>query len=792
MLKNYFKIAIRSFIKEKGYSLVNVLGLSLSLACTLIILLWVQDEYQVDRFHEKGERIAQVLRNYSNEDGSIQTRKAVPFPVAKALENEFAEVENAAASLYQSDCLAVDGEDSYLVDGTYAHFSIFNIFSIPLIEGNTTKKEDILEGVFISESLAEKYFGTDWKGNVLDKSILLEGGDLGQGTFSVQGVFENLPDNSSLNFDFVANINQFTKKHERWASWGSSAYYTYALLSPKVDFQSFENKISDLVQKNDADNKITLTTQAFEDNYLYSNFEDGKAVGGRIAYVRIFFFAAIFLLLIACINFINLTTARSTHRAQEVGIRKTIGANKKELFTQFMVETGLVTFISFLTAILISELLMPTANAVLGKSMSFDYSSLQLWMSFLVMTLLLTLLAGIYPSFILSSFSTVSILKNKLSEKFGSGLLRKGLVVVQFSLAALLLISTFIVNEQIGLIKNKNLGMDRSSILQIDVPSELREKTGTLISEFQKEASILSATNLSSNPIHIGFATDDLTWPGKDPNDETRIKMLDTDLSFPDVFKTEMNQGEFHFKKTDTSDEDALVINETAAKYMGLENPVGTQVSLGEDPMTIIGVIKDFHINSLHQSIQPLMIFNAPDAARQISIRYVSGQEEVALNAITAIYKKMVPGKPLQYSFLDDNYDKMYKSELLIGKLADFFSFIALFISCLGLLGLSAFSAERRAKEIGIRKVLGASVGNILHLMTKNFMFLAMLGFALAVPLAWYLTNSWLDDFVYKIEIKWWMFAVAALILSGITLITVFSQGLRAALQNPIKAINKE
>lgn len=792
MLKNYMKIALRTFNRHKAYTGINVIGLTLSLACGLMMLLWVQDEYAQDRHYQKSEQIFRLWRNFPDDSGQLQTREATPYPVADALQKDFPEITNATAFRPFGVTTLRDGNREIMAKGAMGHFAWFDIFSTPLVQGTTKQADEKLDGIFISTSLAAQYFGEEWQDGVIGQTIEVDGRDVGEATLQVVGVFEDLPKFSRFDFKFMTNVRQFAKDYPRWTGWGGSAFWTYFKTKDGTDVRSLQTKIAGLVGANGGQKSLSLYLQNIGDSYLYSQFENGQATGGRITYVHIFFFAALFLMLMACINFVNLATVQATRRAGEVGVRKVIGANKKALFTQFMAEAVLITVTAVVFAVFLCEACLPFANELLGKNMSLNFASSQIWLTLLFITGIVSLLAGAYPSFVLSSFPITNILKNKLGSKFSSNGIRKGLVVTQFVLSALVLTASLIIQQQVSFIQHKDLGMDRNQIIQLEIPNQLNEKTHELKHALLNSSAITAVSQVQQSPIDIGRTTDDFSWQGKDPELETRIQVLHADKDLANTFKMEMAAGQFHQKVLMDSFSNQLVVNEKAVRLMGLKDPLGKTIHLGENPLTIIGVVKDFHANSLHEAIQPLAIFNNTSATEQFSIRYAAGKTTDALTHLENTYKQFARDNPIQFYFLDEAYNRMYQSELLIGKLANFFAFIALLISSLGLLGLIGFMADQRTKEIGIRKVLGASVINIVGLLSKELLRLVTIAFLIAIPLAYYFAQDWLQGFEYSVTIQWWMFVLAGAGMLLIALVTLSFQGIRAATVNPTQSLKND
>ncbi|MEM1120021.1 MAG: ABC transporter permease [Bacteroidota bacterium] len=792
MFQNYIKIAFRTFSKHKAYTGINVLGLTLSLACGLMMLLWVQDEYAQDRNYQSSEQIFRLWRNFPNDKGQLQTREATPYPVAETLVKDFPEIESAAAFRGLGEVTLKKGGETLVAEGAMAHFSWFDIFTIPLLQGTLEGATDKLDGIFISQNLAEKYFGTAWENGVVGQTIGVDGRDVGTGELQVLGVYENIPAFARFDFDFMTNVKRFAKDHPNWTSWGGSAFWTYYKINASTNPTEIQSKIADLVPQNGGQKNLSLYAQNIGDSYLYAQFENGVPTGGRITYVRIFFFASLFLILMACINFVNLATVQATRRASEVGVRKVIGAGKQSLFMQFMSEATLITLVSVVLAVLLCEGLLPYTNNLLGKTMNLDLLNGQVLMTLALILGTVSLLAGAYPAFMLSSFPITNILKNKLGSNFSSNTLRKGLVIAQFGLSALVLTSSLIIQQQVNFIQDRNMGMDREQIIQMQVPNQLRGKTHEFKASLLNNPAITQVSQIQSSPINVGRATDDFSWAGKDPELETRIQYINADNDLLKTFKMEMLSGTFHQKEAIDTFTDKVVFNEKAIALMGLEDPISQRVTLGDFALTIIGVVKDFHANSLHEEIQPLAIFNDTEAPRALSIRYEKDKVTPALAHLEKTYGQFVTDSPMQFHFLDDLYDRMYQSELLIGKLANFFAFIAVFISCLGLLGLISFMADQRTKEIGIRKVLGASVFSIVGLLSRDLLKLIVLAFLIAVPFTYYFTQDWLQNFAYRVDVQWWIFVVAGFGTVLIALTTLSVQSVRAAVANPIESLKND
>ncbi|GJM33732.1 MAG: ABC transporter permease [Saprospiraceae bacterium] len=794
MIHHYLKTALRGLSRQKGNSFLNIAGLALGLLVSMLMFLWVQDELGYDRFHKNEARIFR-LHNLMNEgNGAISNWQGTPAPYANVLREALPEIENVTALGTWSHKLIVD-EKSFLEHGAYAFPYIFDVFSFDFLEGDLGNAFSDPNSIVLSEKLAAKFFGINWReeGRTIGQSIALEDGQL----LNVTGVFADIPRQSTLNFDYLIPIDNLEKKYPgSLTQWGSFNFDMYFLLSKGADPKKTADKMYQIIKDNTQGGypEHGMFLQPLKDQYLYSKFENGKPVGGRIDYVQIFFLAALFVLFIACINYMNLTTARSSQRAREVGVRKVVGAPRSKLVSQFITEALLTTFLAGVLALIGAQFLLPYFNTLTGKEILIDFldpGNLLLFTGFLTVV---GVLAGSYPALMMSSFDIIKILKGKLTNKWGAVQLRRLMVIMQFTLSMLLLIGAIVVRGQINYLKSADLGMDKKNVVFFPLSETQREKLDLFKNELSQQPNIEVVTGSDSNPLRINSMTGDPVWEGMTDDQRGIFNIIITDHQFLNILKVPLIAGE-NFRKEMTVDTTnmAYIINEEAARTMGLESPIGKKLSFWGDEGRIIGVVKDFHFSSLHQPIKPLILRYDPEGGNNlILIRPKDGQTEAALAELQTTFQKISGGETVAYEFLDQLYEKMYKSEETTSDLADLFAVIALIISCLGLLGLSAFLAERRTKEVGIRKVLGASVGNILMLLNKEFGQLLLIAFLTAAPLAWYLLRAWLQKFAYHVDIGWQMILVAGLIMGLTAALTVSFYTLRSALRNPVKALRYE
>ena len=787
MFKNHLTIAIRSLFRQKGYSAINILGLSVGLTVSLLIVLWVQDEMKMDQFHADGNRIHRVVCHLHPGDADILTWKNTPYPLVEHLPENYPEIEDIGAyDPTNKKQFKVDGRE-FLADGIFATPGFFRVLTFPFAEGKRRAIFKEKKAVVISEKLAANLFGSDWRGQTIGELVNVNGWE-----YVVTGVFENVPTHSSLEFDFAMNLEEQHEESPNGSPWGN--FDSNILLKTKegVSAKKLESKIISVIEKqNKHAEGAKLGLQAYERMYLHGQFENGQEAGGRIEYVRLFGLAAIFLLLIACINFMNLATARASKRAREVGVRKTVGAGRGTLVAQFMIEAGVITFFSVVASVLLGELLLPYFHDISGKELVFDYKSVGFWSVIGGIGLVTALLSGSYPAFFLSGFRINHVLKGKLTQSFGGGNLRKGLVVFQFVLSALLVVCALAVQNQVDFVKTKHLGLDKENVFYFRTPPGADDDLDAYKNELLRTPGISHLTFTDNNPLSVGSQTGDPKWEGMTPDDGLLFNVMVSDHNFLTTMGVPLSEGR-DFSPLLSLDTMSYMINETAAKAMNLDDPIGKNLEFWGTSGPIVGVVKDFHISSLHESIGPLIIANMPSETGLTMMRIDPKRTEEIIAASQIIFEKHAKGFPFRYDFLDDRYEQMYRSEQRTGDLSSWFAIVALFISCLGLLGLSAFIAEQKTKEIGVRKVLGASVANIVTMLSKDFLKLVGLSLLVALPLGWYLMSGWLDNFAYRIELGWWVFALAGGIAIVVSVLTVGFQSAKAAMVNPVESLRSE
>ena len=784
MLKNYFKIALRNFWRQKGYSFINISGLSLGLACSLLILLWVQDELSFDQFHEKGNALYLVMKNDHYSDGQLETNPGTPGPLSEVLEEEVPEIENITRVTYNWEKLFTVEEKNFKEQGYYADSTFFEIFSFPLIAGDQKTALNDVSSIAISESLAQKYFGS--VGHAMGKTIRLDH----QEDYRVSGIFEDTPKNSTLQFDFILPFQVFWKTNKHIQSWGNNFIRTYVQLHPDASSEKVSAKIKDFVNQKYQGADTELFLYPFERLYL-TNFEGGKPSGGRIVMIRLFAIIAVFILLIACINFMNLATARSSQRAKEVGIRKVVGAGRTSLIRQFMSESVLTTFLSMVVALLLVELILPAFNQLTGKLMIVPYGNPNFLIALAGLTLFTGILAGSYPAFFLSSFNSVKVLKGTFIPASGASHLRQGLVVFQFALSIVLITGTLVVYQQIQYIKNKDLGVDLENLVYFEGNPGIMKHFEVYKNELLQMAGIQLVTTSSASPIEMYNNTTWLEWEGKNPDDNISFNIVQVGYDFLETAGIALKEGRT-FSPTFSTDTANVIINEEAARSMGMQDPLGKRMKVWRREGNIIGVVKDFHNQDLHTPIPPLIITLRPEDTRMVLVRTKAGETQAAIASLEKLHQKYDKEYPFEYHFVDQDFEQMYRTDTLIGQLAGYFGFLAISISCLGLFGLASYTAERRTKEMGIRKVLGASVQSLVALLTRSYTKLILLAFIIAIPIAWLLANQFLQEYAYRIELSPGLFLLAGILILLIAWLTVSYQSIKAALANPVDALRDE
>ncbi|GAB3916326.1 ABC transporter permease [Larkinella terrae] len=782
MLQNYIKIAWRSLLKNRLYSFINIFGLALGMSCSLLVGLWVNDELSYDRFLPHLDDIYYVRTN-SVSEGKTYTGTLTPGPVAGVLKRDVPEIQYATKVQFPEEKLIKVGEKSTKEKGFFATKDFFLVFDFPAIAGSPLMAHAKPDQIIVTRKIAEKFFGTT---NAVGKRLHFDNTTY----YTVGAVLEDIPRNSSLRFDWL--INYDVQEQDWKKTWGNFSFLTYVRLDGKATQARAEANMKPIFRRNtDWKEAPTLVLQPMKEVYLYAEYEDGKAVGGRIEYVRIFALVSVFILLIACVNFMNLATARSAGRAKEVGVRKVVGALRSSLIGQFISESVLTSLLAVLLSLAFVLLVLPTFNAVFAKQLTLNLANPVLWAGMLALVLITGFVSGSYPALFLSSLQPIRILKGTLKFGVGAALFRRALVIFQFTLSIFLIIGMLAVEYQMDYIRTINLGLDRENVLYVPLENETYKRMEVFRQELIRTPSIASASASMSLPMNIEATSGDLTWPGKKPDQGSNVSTMSVGYDFLKTMNIRLVDGR-DFSSDRKADSASYIINEAAAKMMGMKNPVGKQVGFWMGKGPIIGVMKDFHLQSLHSPITPLVLTLIPVNTSYLLVRPEKGKTAEAIAELERATKDFNPDYPFEYHFLDDAYERMYRSEQQVNTLINYFGTLAILISCLGLFALAAFTAEQRKKEIGVRKVLGASVGSLVALTSKDFLKLVVVAMALASPLAWWAVSKWLETFQYSVQLSWWLFVTAGVLACLIAFLTVSYQSVKAALTNPVTSLRSE
>ncbi|HYC27255.1 MAG TPA: ABC transporter permease, partial [Chitinophagaceae bacterium] len=732
MLKNHLKIAWRNLQKNKVFSFINILGLALGIGCSLLIMLWVQDERSIDAFHKNRDYLYSIYeRQYY--DGQISTAHQSPGLLYAEMKKALPEVKYAAPYAWNGLSTFQVGDKIIKEDGNFSNTDFFKMFSFPLLEGNVNSLLSNPDDIAISRKMAADLFGSP--AQAIGKTIRYEN----RKDLKVAAVFENIPDNSSYKFDFILPWESFIETNDWVKEWGNNGPKTFIQLREDANPAAFEKKIERFLdnynKEQDARFYIRLGIQRVDEMYLHSKFTNGKISGGRIEYVRLFSLVALFILLIACINFMNLSTARSVKRAKEIGVRKVVGAVRWTLVKQFIGEALMLSVLAAVLAVIMVSLLLPVFNSLTQKQIDLPVSNWAFWFAIIAVTFITGLIAGSYPAIFLSSFEPIKVLKGTLKFAPGAAFMRRGLVVFQFALSIILIIGTIIISKQVEYVQKTNLGYDRENLIYIPIEGELTKKYDVFKQEALKMPGVQLVSRISQDPTQIQNSTGGVQWEGKDPNTQPEFTQVSVGYEFVKTMKLQLAAGR-EYSKDFATDTVGYILNESAAKKMNMKDAVGQGLTFWGRKGTIIGVVKDFHFNSLHVPIQPLILhYGEGEPWGLILVRTRPGQTKPAIASLEKICHQLNPGFPFTYKFTDQEYSKLYKSEQVVGKLSTCFAFLAIFISCLGLLGLAIFTAEQRTKEIGIRKVLGASVQGIIVMLSKDFLKLVLIALIIASPL---------------------------------------------------------
>ncbi|MGF6849174.1 putative ABC transport system permease protein [Chitinophaga sp. W3I9] len=792
MIRNFFKVVCRNLLRNKGFSAINITGLAVGMAAAILILLWIQDERSYDGFHANKDRIYEVW-NRVPIDGKVSYWNTVSALTARAVEKDLPEVERAVRVGSNNAYLLSVGDKKIIKSGILVDTGFFQMFSFPMLKGDPATALNDVHSVVLTEKTAKSLFGSE---DAMGKIIKIENKD----NFTVTGILKDLPGNTRFDFEYLLPWSYLKYREGTDLGWSDNSTPTYVLLKPNVSYAAAAAKIKDLKQHY-SDEAKTMKWEMFiyplERWRLYSSFSDGgEDNGGRSTFVKIFSIIAVLILLIACINFMNLSTARSEKRAKEVGIRKVVGAQKSSLISQFIGESVFISFLAGIVAILIVQISLPFYSQLTDKKLFIDFGNIYTWIGFIGFILFTGLLAGSYPAFFLSSFQPVKVLKGTFKKANALVTPRKILVVLQFTFATVLIICTIIVKQQIDYARDRETGYNKDNLVYHFMTGDI-SKNYALIKNELLESGVAKSVTRTNSPLTERWSNGwGQNWQGKDPNDKTSFDRYLADEGLGATAGLQFIEGrDFDLKKFPT-DSTGLIVNESSLKVLKFKDPIGKVVNdLGID-WHIVGVIKDFILTSPYEPTRPILICGAKSAFMNFQVvqMKLNGDHSTAQNLkkVEAIFSKYNPDYPFEYKFVDEAYAKKFDNEQRQGTLAALFAGLTIFISCLGLFGLATYMAESRIKEVGVRKVLGASVTGITTLLAKDFVKLVIISFVMAAPLSYWSMYKWLQYYEYRVAIHWWVFALACILSVAIAIVTVSYQAIKAALMNPVISLRKE
>ncbi len=784
MGKNHFKIAFRNLWKNKGYSALNIFGLAIGITCASLIFLWVEDEMTFDQSIPDQDQVFFLPTNQKYE-GEWRTFYSTPGPLAQDLKQSIPGI-NKAARTWGEDVLLSKGETKINSNGKYADPDFTAIFGLNFIQGNASDALTAPNSIVLTKKTAAQLFGETK--NILGQALLVNDAE----SYQITGVVEDLPDNSSFNFKWLIPFKKYAEGVEWMTEYGSNFAGTFVKLSPGANFKNVDEKVRALIPSKTDQAGTYAFLFSVKDWHLRADFKDGKIAGGRITYVRLFTVIAFIILLIACINFMNLSTARSEKRANEVGVRKTLGSGKKQLIVQFITEALLTAVLAGVLSVLCITIILPAFNALIEKQLTLGLAIPSHYLFILGITVLCGVFAGLYPALYLSSFKPVDVLKGTRRQAGNASFIRKGLVITQFVVSIIFIISTIIVYQQVQHVKNRSLGFSRENLIRMPVNGAMVKNFDPIRQDMIATGAIKNVALNSSEVLSGGNNGSGLQWQGGTDTEDVLISFRFGSPEFIETMGMQITDGR-NFSDNSAKDSTNVLITQSFAKLMGKGSALGKTVTRGGTTYTVIGVVQDYLYGDMYGTSDPVLFFNNNDNARFMYVKIKAGiaYKEV-LATMEDIMKKYNPAFPFEYEFVDDAFNARFKSEQLVGSLSQIFAGLAIIISCLGLFGLAAYTAEQRRKEIGVRKVLGANVTTIVRLLSADFMKLVFIAIVLAVPLAWWAMQQWLQGFAYRIDISIWVFVLAGLTAVFIALATVSFQAVKAAIANPVKSLRTE
>jgi putative ABC transport system permease protein len=793
MINYQIRLIFRNFRRNSSSFFINLIGLATGFACAILIFLWVSDEMKVDKFHKTDKQLYQVLENQVLAEGTL-TQQWTPDMLARTLAAELPEIKYAVAvspaSMFGNFTVSADDNNLVKAAGQFAEPNFFRIFSYNLTQGNPEQVLTENNSVVISRKLALSLFKTTE--NLIGKTFEWQILNFKKQAI-ISGIFEGTPANSTSQFDFVLSYEAWIKLCDdvgRKIHWDNHAPQTFLVLNEGSSIKKLNNEISGFIKTKLNGSNISLIAVPYSRQYLHGNYNNGVESGGRIEYIRLFSLIAIFILLIAGINFINLATAKASKRFREIGVRKVVGSGRKALIAQFTGEAVILTLMAMVVSMIMVWLFIPQFNLITGKQLHLILDT-NFILSILSICLITGILTGLYPALYLSGFNPLSVLKGKPSRSSGEIWARKGLVVFQFGISIVLIASMIVVYRQVQFIHNKNLGFQKDRVIYFTKEGNVAKQLQPFIAETEKIPGVVIASAISGSLVGSSSSTYGVNWEGKDPAANIRFEVMQTDLNLIETLGIELTEGRSYSGKFG-DEKSKLILNQAAVELMGLKNPVGQTVNLWGEQKQIVGVVKNFHFQSLHEKVNPLIITYNPEKTLTIMVKLRLGQEKQTLAELKNLYARFNPGFTFEYQFLDVAYQKLYEAEERVSALSKYFAGIGILISCLGLFGLAAYASEQRLKEIGIRKVNGAQISEMMILLNKDFVKWVVVAFAISTPIAWYIMLRWLESFAYRTTLSWWIFALSGVLALGIALLTVSWQSWKAATRNPVEALRYE
>jgi putative ABC transport system permease protein len=784
MLKNYIKATLRNLSRNKSYSFLNFFGLAIGVACAGIIFLWVEDELNYDGSFTNRDRLCQVMTNQTY-DNVTRTFWSTPGRLAPALEKELPGIQTACRMGGHKSLFSI-GDKAVYETGFYTDSAFFPMFTLNFLQGHAPGALSELHSVVISKKMVTQFFGNE--NNIVGREIKVDNKE----NYRITGVFKDLPVNSTLQLDWIAPFAVYASTRDWLKYWGANAPRTYVLLSPTAGFNTVNKQLAGFIHAKDNKVNAVPILLAMKDWHLRNNFVGGKQTGGRIEFVRLFAIIAWIILIIACINFMNLATARSGKRAREVGVRKVMGAARGSLVRQFIGESVMMSAISVLIGLLLMLLLLPFFNELVQKQLGLGLNNPVHIVALIFLILFCGLMAGSYPSLYLSSFNPVYVFKGIKMKSGSAATIRRSLVAFQFTISIALIICTILVYQQVQHIKTRDLGYDKSNLLEMEVTGNMQNNFSAIRQDLLNTGMVRNVALCSAQPLYTADNGTDYNWEGKDPNNSILISYRAITPEYIATMGMHILEGR-DFRTDFKSDSLNVLITETMARLMGKGSAVGKIIRSGNQPLHVVGVVKDYVYGDMYGKPDPVIFFSQPDQGSFMYIRYDQATHpEDALKKIADVFKKDNPAYPFGYSFVDEDFDNLFKSETLIGNLSRIFAGLGIFISCLGLFGLSAFTAEQRTREIGIRKVLGANTSGIVTMLSKDFLKIVLVAIAIGSPIAFYFMNQWLQDFAYRIHIQWWIFVLTGIAALLIAFLTVSFQAIKAAIANPVSSLRSD